>query len=319
MAATHTTLKGFSQIGHSLISTQLETNLAQLFSWGLLNKGGFHNIEIPTSGVYGGNKHRLKAVDHPNYTDGQVWDGFRGNWIWESGLEYSPAPIRISGVNVGSTFHAIGATGYTINYPMGRVIFTNAIPTTSTVTVAHSVRWADFWSASKAPWFQHLFNNTDRVDHTQFHQFGSGVYNILRENRVELPAVVVEAVPRTYWQGKQLGGGHIMFQDVEFHVFAQNKWERDQLKDILTMQIDKKFFMFDVNNVDASGAWLNSDGNIASGTKVYEKWVDVPASGGFRYKEFRIDNVSASELMKPYDGLWTATVRTTLEVDMPEV
>ena len=85
-------LKGFDNVGDNTLNTILQDNLVEFFDWALLEKGNFFNIEIPTSGHYGGDKHKLRLVDDPNYDSGQVWEGFRSNWVWQSGLSYQAQP-----------------------------------------------------------------------------------------------------------------------------------------------------------------------------------------------------------------------------------
>ena len=81
-----TKLSKITHVGDSTISLLTQDNIIEFFDWGILNAGGFFNIEIPTSGLYAGEKHKLRLVDDPRYTKGQVWEGFRSNWVWQSGL-----------------------------------------------------------------------------------------------------------------------------------------------------------------------------------------------------------------------------------------
>ena len=68
-------LNKINHVGDSTISLLLQDNLIELFDWGLIDGGGFTNISIPTSGNYGGDKHKLRLVDDPRYTKGRVWEG----------------------------------------------------------------------------------------------------------------------------------------------------------------------------------------------------------------------------------------------------
>ena len=70
-------LNKISNIGDSTISSLIQDNMIEHFDWGFMDAGGFVNVEIPTSGLYGGDKHKLRLVDDPRYTDGQVW----GLWV----------------------------------------------------------------------------------------------------------------------------------------------------------------------------------------------------------------------------------------------
>lgn len=78
-------LKGISTFGDATITTHVRENLISFFDNGLVDKSGFVNVEVPTTGYYDGLEHRLRPVSDPRYNDGQVWEGFRSNWVWQSG------------------------------------------------------------------------------------------------------------------------------------------------------------------------------------------------------------------------------------------
>ena len=73
----YTTLKGLTKYGETTLTSHMEDGAVTFFNWGLLEAGAFFNVKIPSSGIYGGDSHRLRLVDDPNYTKGQVWEGFR--------------------------------------------------------------------------------------------------------------------------------------------------------------------------------------------------------------------------------------------------
>ena len=91
----YTQLKGFDNVGDSSLSMSIQDGLIEFFDWGLLEKGNFFNVSIPASGQFGGDKHKLRLVDDPNYDSGQVWEGFRSNWVWQSGLTSTDQPLVV--------------------------------------------------------------------------------------------------------------------------------------------------------------------------------------------------------------------------------
>ena len=130
----HTTLNNLDNCQDSTISNILEENFILFYDWGFVDRGGFFNIKIPQSGIYGGDRHVLRSVDTPNYTDGKVWEGYRENWVWESGVDgVAEQPISISGVFVEDQFYATGnvTKPFYVDYRNGRVVFDSAIATTS--------------------------------------------------------------------------------------------------------------------------------------------------------------------------------------------
>jgi hypothetical protein len=263
----------------------------------------------------------LRLVDDRNYTLGQVWEGNRQDWIWESGVEYSYQPIQISGVYVNNTFHEGSSTGtyeHIVDYPRGRVIFTNPLPTGSTVEVNRSERYYSFYSSDE-PWFKEVFFNSYRVDDSHFKQVSSGVYSVLAQNRIQLPAVVVETVPRRKFIPKQLGGGQWVVTDVLFRILSENTWDRDRIFDVITFQKEKTILSFDKNAmVDANRFPLNYDGSLASGAMTYPNLILPSGDGGFYWKKILFEDVQAQD-SQDTPPLFRATVRGTFRIDYPEI
>ena len=321
----HNNLQGFSDVGESTISTVIQDNMVEFFDWALLEKGNFFNVSIPTTGLYGGSKHILKLVDDPRYDAGQVWETPRKDLVWETGVSYPSGlgtiqPIQISGVFVDGTtaanFYGPGDStyGHYIDYPLGRIVFDSAIDTTSTVYMNHSYRWVQVYLADKAPWWQDLQYRSLRVDSTHVSQTGSGDWAIGGQHRVQLPAVVIEAVPRRYSEGYELGSANLRtYQDVLFHVVAESKWQRNQLVDILSMQQDKSIYLFNTNKVAEEGVYpLDYRGMLASGNPLM--YPNLVAASGYRWKECRFRNATLSEVESPHPALHEGAVRTTFEV-----
>ena len=72
---------GFEPSDASLSEILLD-NFVNFYDWGFLDAGLFYNIHMPQSGIYGGDRHRLRVVSDPNYNSGQVFEGYRQNWVW---------------------------------------------------------------------------------------------------------------------------------------------------------------------------------------------------------------------------------------------
>jgi hypothetical protein len=109
---SYTRLKGVTDVSQSTLCDQLESNIIEFFNWGMLCIGGFNNVQIgAASGAYGGDMSRLRPVSDPNYINGQVWEGFRQDWVWQSGIEYVVQPIPVSGVYINSVFYPLNTTG----------------------------------------------------------------------------------------------------------------------------------------------------------------------------------------------------------------
>lgn len=320
---SYTTLKGITDIGDSTLCEQLKANLVEFFNWGFLGVGAFTNVTRGGGSPYdeGASPAQLRLVNDPNYNLGQVWEANRQDWVWESGVEYAFQPIQISGVYVNNVFHAASSTGtyeHAINYPRGQVIFSNAIPGSSVVEVNYSHRYVSFYT-SDAPWFKEVFFNSYRVDDPQFTQYASGVWAVLAQNRIQLPAVVVETVPRRTLTPMQLGGGQWINTDVLFHILTETTWDRDKLMDVITFQKERTLLSFDKNAMVAANKFpLDYQGSIASGAMVYPDLVQSSGDGGFFWKKIFIKEMKAQDSPSA-PPLFRAVVRGTFEIDYPEI
>ena len=105
--------------------------------------------ELPTNG----NGHSSPRPDS-RFSSGQAWEGFRKNWIWQSGVTYSPNPLvgdddsnpGVSGVYVNDSYYSastVGAYAHYIDHFNGRVVFDSPIPTGSKVQAEFSYKWVN--------------------------------------------------------------------------------------------------------------------------------------------------------------------------------
>ena len=312
----YTKFNKVSHIGNTLLSSEIENNMKWFLDWAFLGIGGGSNVTMPTSGAFGGTFDTLRLVNDPSYSNGQVWEGARKDWVWETGSSYEGYdPIQISGVYVNGVLKGTGdATyGHHYNYPLGRVVFDNPISTTDTVKVEYSYRNVQVYVADEAPWWDELQYNSLRVDDTYYSSTGSGSWGILANHRVQMPAIVLETVPRRRFKPYQLGDtSQFVQQDIVFHIVGENRWWRNQLVDILSYQIDSQLWLFKTDTLIGSGAYpLDYRGMKVSSPLNYDDVVNTPQ---YRYLLARMTNMSITE-MESYDArLHEGTVRATLEV-----
>ena len=270
----NSTFQHVSQVGNTLLNSELESNLKSFIDWGMLGIGGWFNVSLSTYGGWGGTFDRMRPVDDPSYTLGQVWETPRKDRVWESQTpNVGGDPISISGVWIDSSLKGTGdATyGHHYNYPLGRVVFDSAIPTSSTVQIEHSYRNVQVYIADQAPWWDELQYNSMRVDDTTFDQIGSGNWNILANHRVQMPAVGIEAVPKRTFQPYELGAkSNFVTQDVLFHILAESRWWRNQLVDIISIQKDKTLMLYDSDKIADYNAFpLDYRGSVVNSANHY--------------------------------------------------
>ena len=311
-----TTFTHVSQVGNTLLNSQLESNLKSFLDWGMLGIGGWFNVNIPTSGAWGGTFDQLRLVDDPSYGEGQVWESARKDWVWENEVPYTGgSPISITGVSVDGTFYGTGDATYAhhYNYPLGRVVFDNPIASTSTVKLEYSYRNVQVYIADQAPWWDELQYNSMRVDDSSFSQVGSVNWAILSNNRVQMPAVVIEAVPRRTYQPYELGSSNnFITQDVLFHVVSESRWWRNQLVDIISLQKDKTLMLYDSNKLADSGAYpLDFRGMVVAPENNYSGLV---STDGYQFTSARITDMGVTEMESYNSMLHEGTVRASFEV-----
>jgi hypothetical protein len=291
-------LKGFTTFGDATITTDIRENLISFFDYGLIEKSGFVNVEIPSTGYYGGLDHQLRIVDDPRYTYGQVWQAFRSNWVWESGLgaltSTDDGYPGVSGVYVDNTFHptsGVGDYAHYINHPLGRVIFESPIDDTSTVTCEYSYKYVNVTRVDGLEWFKQVQEKSERSDDTNFVN-NSGEWSVLADNRLQLPAIGIEVLNARKFKPHALGGGQNVFTDFLFHCVAEDVYTRDHLMDIVSLQNDKVLTAYDLDKIAASGDFpLDYRGVPVSGALLYPELLSLHEGNHIRIIDASIDSV----------------------------
>jgi hypothetical protein len=285
--------RNVSKVGQPLISDNIEANLAAYLQWNLLGTCAFSNVNYNTSGSYGGLASKLRLAKHSNYTNGQVWEGFRKQWIWQSGIDASVQPINISGVKVNGTFHptsGVGAFAHTIDYPNGRIIFNSAISQSATVLVEYSYNYYQVYTADN-PWWSQFQRNSFRVDDSAFLTSASGVWNKPPEQRVQLPALIVEATPNMHKTPYNIGSHmHWHKQEVKIHVVTETRQDLKWATDVITGQYDGVINMFDKAQMIVSGVYpINlTDGSLSSSLRNYPDILNnYPLRRELQMKDYR--------------------------------
>lgn len=305
----YTNLNGITGPSQQTILPQLKTNLAEFFNWGLLGKGFFANVSGTSSGAYGGDFSRLRFCNDPNYAAGRCWEGARINWVWETGVENGYSPTIPSGVYVNNTFYPSSGTGtyaHSISYPLGRVIFNNPISTTATVKCYHSEKYFQIGTEDQ-PWAKEIIFNTYRVDQASGTQ-------VLGQNRVQLPGMILGTVPSRNFFGYQLGGGQWLEQEIYFYLYAETPWDRDKLIDIVTYQKEKKIYSFNTETAAASGRYpLDMNGVRNSSGYIYP---DLLVS--FPHRTVTFEDVRVSEVVNS-QPFFKSLVRCKMKIDMLEL
>lgn len=292
----------------------LEDNIKHFLDWSLLNVGGFINVDIPTSGVAGGNFHQLKPVEDPESTKrNTTWEAPRKDWVYESGIEYSESPHTISGIYVNNQFlpapTGSGNYGYHINYPMGRITFDKPLAATSKVYLNYAHRYVQIYKSLDSFWWQELQRNS--YDPSRFTK--NNDYNVLANHRIQPPLIMIETIARNQQIPAELGSHkNRLIQDVFLHIFTQNPRHRASLVDILLLQKDKGLILYNTGKlVKDNKCELNYRGEINQSGLNYNQ---ITSDTNYHFRTCFIKNSILSEQNTISSTLYNAIIRWTIEI-----
>lgn len=300
-----------TSIGQKNRISSLEDNIKSFLDWSFLNIGAYVSVKIPTSGISGSNFHQLQPVTDPSNTI-KVWESVRKDWVYESGIA-NQSPIRVSGIYLNSTFlpgpSGSGAYTYSLNYPLGRVTFDNPVASTSTVQLNYSYRYVQVYKSSESSWWKEV----QQLTYNPAAFKANGDSSITANHRIQLPSILVELSPRTQQIPRQLGTTqNIIIQDVLLHILAENPVQRNNLIDILMLQKDKSFYMYNINKVVQNNVYgVNYKGQINNSGLNYDRIVANP-----EYQEYYtyIKDAYLSEVSSLSSSLHNGIVRWSVEM-----
>ena len=304
-------------IGQKDAVSGLEDNIKGFLDWSFLHIGGFINVDIPTSGVENQSSfHYLKPVSDPSQKI-KLWEAPRKDWVYEnviysSGISYNGVvPNTVSGVYLNGTFlpgpTGSGNYGYNINYPLGRIDFDNNVSPTSKVSTSYAYRYVQVYKSNEAQWWKEVQKETYNPSSYK----PSGDYSITANHRVQLPAIIIELIPRTVQIPYELGTTrNIVIQDLFLHVFAENPGQRNSITEILLLQKDKTLKLYDVNKVVKNNAYpINKYGNINQNGFNYNILSDQ-----YTQHWCTIKDSSIGELNNLSSNLFNGIVRWSIEI-----
>jgi hypothetical protein len=318
MTVAYTKFKGVSNPTDPLLMNELETSLKMFIDWGMLAMGLWTNVAVADTSIHDADMSVLKPVDDPSYTYGQVWVAFRKDFVWESDIPFDdagddPEPVVISAVNVNGSDVT---SGFIVDYPSGRIIFDTAIPTTSTVKLAYSYRYVQVYSMDDAGWWRELQFKSLRADNIHFTQLPGtnlGDWTIGSHHRVQMPCVIIEVTPRASSSGYELGNtALVIHQDVQFHIMAENGYDRNKITDILRLQDDLTMWIFDSNEVATNDDFPLDYRGMKVNSNTYPDLVDETT--GHRWKTCRWTNTVVSDVEMIHPNLFEGTVTSTCDV-----
>lgn len=316
---TYEPLKSIGDIHQYNITNSIQDALIEYFDWALLDVGNYFNVTLGELSPNGTDYSRLRLSSDSNYTDGQVWEGFRKNWVWQTGIDYTPAPLisededhlGVSGVYVNDQFYPTDTSGpysFHVDHFNGRIIFDNPISTTAKVQAEYSYKWINVVYANNVPWLREI--QTDTMEPTSsFFEKDKSSWNVPPEARLQLPAIAVEIVPSRKFKPYQLGAGQFVYTDVLFHCIAEDEMTRNKLLDVVSLQSDKTIFLLDMNSVNASNDYpLDYRGVPVPSALPYPALLESHNGGKLRFT-----NVTIQDMKMAGRDIFGGVVRYTTE------
>jgi len=314
-------LKGFDSIHDYSLSNNIQDSLVEYWDYALLEKGNYFNVDKGELAPNGQDMSKLRMSSNDAFTSGQVWEGFRSNWVWQSGVSgvgidppivgTNPNFPGISGVYIDDTFEptsGVGDYSHKIDYFYGRVIFDSPISSGSTVQAEFSYKYINVVYANNVPWLRELQSRTDKPT-SRFYDTSTGKWDLPPESRLQLPAIAVEVVPIRKFKGFQLGGGQWVYTDVVFHCIAEDEMTRNKLTDIVSLQNDKCVYSIDGDKLNSSGVFpLDQGGSPVPSALLYPEIIETYHSG-----KFRLINGKTEDMRMISPNLFGGTVRFTTE------
>jgi len=283
------TFKGVSRIFRDNLSENLLGGTLEFCKWAALEVGGYQNIPLELSGIYGGNRSQLRPAYDPRYTNGQVWEGFRSDWVWESGVSCTPPPIPISGVYINNSFHPVSGTDYYIDYPNGRVIFNSAISTSAVVKTSFSHRTVNFISSDNIPISDILFGSY-HVENTDFLTAASGSRSQLGDLKRQLPLVALQINTGKNYEPYEIGGGQYVVTNGTFYVLAESEPDKTALVDLITLQNEKTYWIPNFAQIKDSGVFpynYNYRGELVDSPIEYPNLID-----NYQWRKVRLEDIA---------------------------
>lgn len=307
---TSVCFKSVNSITEDFLLNIVESNFKMFFDWSFLHIGAWINVVDNQSSIYGGNlRSKLIHVEDFSYESGKVWQGFRKDWVWEHPITYhNNTPILVNSIKINnSTIN----TGFYVNYLEGKIILNQAIKINDDVTANYSYRYVQIYRAVDSPWFSTIQYESLNTANPDIIRQQDGDLYIGSEHRVQLPAIVIESIPRSKSRPYEIGNNLLVTeQDIVFHILAENKNDRNKLMDIIRLQQDLTIGLFDTNAVAKNDKYpLDYNGKLKDNPLMYPILIDQ-----FLWKKCWLKNVNLYDIDTPHPGLHRGLARCTVEI-----
>ena len=287
-------LKHINTVFDSTDYNEFQDNVVEWLDWSLLEKGNYFNVTLNELSPNNTDYSLLQLSNNSNFSIGRAWDGFRPNWIWQSGVVPPTGfadPIvgdndlipGISGVYVDDIFYPSDTTrdyAHHVDYYNGRVVFDTPIPTGSKVQAEYSYKYINVIYANSLPWIREVSYNS----------LVNGPDGILPpEMVINLPCIAVEVASKKSIPFS-LAGGQQVLTDLIFHCVSEDEYTRNTMLDILVNQSDTMLPIFDSNSIIANNdAPLDYKGSPVPSAPRYPDLISQYSSCSVFLRDIRVD------------------------------
>jgi len=300
--------KNVNNITEDLLLNSIEANFKLFLDWAFLSIGGWFDVTINENTLQNDSYDKLIVADDKAYAPRAVWEAQRKDWVWENITYCNRSPISNLNVKVNGT--TVPNSNYTINYPLGRIIFNTPIAASSNVRCNYSYRYVQTYRANDSDWFSLIQYNgpttTKNID-----RLSNGSWKIGTNHIIQLPAIVIESLPRSRSRPHEIGsGGLVLEQDFAFHILADNKNDRNKIVDILRLQQDLMIWLFDTNALTANNKYpLEYNGSLKTNSLMYPDIISQ-----YPWKKCWLKNINVFEVESIDPNMHRAAVRMTAEI-----
>jgi hypothetical protein len=318
---TYRPLKGFDNIHDYSITNNIQDSLVEYFDWGLLEKGNYFNVTKGELSTNGQDMSLMRLSASGSFTPGRVWEGFRSNWVWQSGVSGPgmSAPLvgsdamnpGISGVYVDDVFYprdTVGTYAHKVDHFGGRIVFNNPIPVESKVRAEFSYKHVNVVYANNVPWLREI-QQKSQSPASQFYNSEASAWSPSTDSRLQLPAIAIEIVPVRRFKPYQIGGGRWVYTDVVFHCIAEDDQTRNMLIDIVSMQEGRYVYTIDGDRLDSEKKFpIDNQGFPVPSALLYPEIISSYGAGRFRMTEAKVESMQMMQ-----GDLFGGVVRFTTE------
>ena len=136
--------------------------------------------------------------------------------------------------------------------------------------------------------------------------------------RAELPIVAISVSPNATSKGYEIGNGQLLGQvEIDFFIFAENKFWRDQICDMIGRQNHNAYWLPNRGTMKVSASYpfdLDYRGARIDSPTEYPQIVAATGDGGFRWRQVFITKTVKQTMDYRDDLLYEGTVKATADI-----